>query len=145
MSEVGVVTGFAQGTANRWSGAAYDGRPGTASAARRFADGFLARAQTAHGVPVTGALSDTVLLVVSELVTNAAKYAPGPCLLDLELTADDITVTVWDTNATLPSARPADPGRIGQHGLEIVLALCRRFDVERHAGGKSIRAHLPLS
>ncbi|WP_329500111.1 ATP-binding protein [Kitasatospora herbaricolor] len=126
------------------AGAAFDGAPGTAAAARRFADDFLAEAQTRHGVPVTAALAGTVRLVVSELVTNAAKYAPGPCLLDLELTVDDIRVTVWDTEARLPAPRSPDPARVGQHGLEIVLAVCRRYDIERHAGGKRVRAHLPL-
>ncbi|WP_371483711.1 ATP-binding protein [Kitasatospora sp. NBC_00315] len=144
MSEFAVLTGHAQDTTALRAGATYDGRPGTVSAARRFADGFLAEAQSVRGVPVTGELADTVRLVVSELVTNAAKYAPGPCLLDLELTGEEIRVTVWDTDATLPAPRSADPGRIGQHGLEIVLALCRRYDIERHAGGKRVRAHLPL-
>ncbi|MFC9330083.1 ATP-binding protein [Kitasatospora sp. NPDC057015] len=126
------------------AGATYDGAPGTAAAARAFADGFLAEAQTRYGVPVTAALAGLVRLVVSELVTNAVKYAPGPCLLDLELTVDDIRVTVWDTEARLPAPRSPDPARIGQHGLEIVLAVCRRYDIERHAGGKRVRAHLPL-
>ncbi|MFF1872451.1 ATP-binding protein [Streptomyces sp. CB03911] len=144
MPEAGTLTEQTWTDIGFRAGAAFDGAPGTAAAARRFADDFLAEAQTRHGVPVTAALAGTVRLVVSELVTNAAKYAPGPCLLDLELTVDDIRVTVWDTEARLPAPRSPDPARVGQHGLEIVLAVCRRYDIERHAGGKRVRAHLPL-
>ncbi|MFC1420492.1 ATP-binding protein [Streptacidiphilus cavernicola] len=123
-------------------GAAYDGGPGTIGAARDFATGFLRRAQADHGVPVTDLLVEDVRLVVSELVTNAAKYAPGPCLLDLEFLDDALRVTLWDTDTSLPVPALADPGRIGRHGLEIVVAVCRRFEVERQAGGKRVRVDL---
>ncbi|WP_231591042.1 ATP-binding protein [Saccharothrix sp. ST-888] len=144
MLEAGPLDGQLESRVRLWAGATYDGRPGTIAAARRFATDFLAEVQTVYGVPVTAVAAETVRLVVSELVTNAAKYAPGPCLLDLELTADDVRVTVWDTEATLPAPRSPDPQRVGRHGLEIVLALCRRCEIDRHAGGKRVRAHLPL-
>ena len=125
-------------------GAAYDGGPGTIGAARDFATDFLRRAQAEYGVPVTGPLVEDVRLVVSELVTNAAKYAPGPCLLDLEFLEDALRITLWDTEATMPVPSSADPSRIGRHGLEIVLAVCRRFEVERQAGGKRVQVDLAL-
>jgi anti-sigma regulatory factor (Ser/Thr protein kinase) len=128
------------------AGATYDGRPGTVGAARRFAADFLARAQSEHGVAVTAAVLEDTRLVISELVTNAAKYAPGPCLLDLDLELDRgiLRVTLWDTQPALPVPSETDPSRIGRHGLEIVLALCRRFEVERQAGGKRIQVDLEL-
>jgi anti-sigma regulatory factor (Ser/Thr protein kinase) len=43
----------------------------------------------------------TTQLVVSELVTNACKYAPGPVLLDLHTDGDIVKVSVWDTDPTL--------------------------------------------
>ena len=125
-------------------GAAYDGMPGTIGAARDFATAYLWRLQTEHGVPITALLADDVRLVVSELVTNAAKYAPGPCLLDLEIVEDVLRITLWDTEAALPVPSGADASRVGRHGLEIVLALCRRFEVERQAGGKRVRVDLAL-
>ena len=126
------------------AGAAYDGGPGTIGAARDFATAFLGRAQAELGFPVTELLVDDVRLVVSELVTNAAKYAPGPCLLDLEICDDALRITLWDTEAALPVPSAADALRVGRHGMEIVLALCRRFEVERQAGGKRIQVDLAL-
>jgi two-component sensor histidine kinase len=124
-------------------GAAYDGGPGTVGAARRLTTGFLADA-TWDGGPIPARVADDVCLVVSELVTNAAKYAPGPCLLDLELAGDAVRVTLWDTEPSVPVPSGADANRIGQHGMEIVLALCRRFEVERQGGGKRIQVDIPL-
>ncbi|MHA6764081.1 ATP-binding protein [Streptacidiphilus sp. PAMC 29251] len=124
------------------AGVAYDGRPGTIGAARDFAAGFLRQAEAEHRMPVTELLTDDVRLVVSELVTNAAKYAPGPCLLDLEILDDALRITLWDTEAALPIPSGADASRVGSHGMEIVLALCRRFEVERQAGGKRVQVDL---
>ncbi|WP_042392939.1 ATP-binding protein [Streptacidiphilus carbonis] len=156
------------------AGATYDGRTGTIVAARGFVAEFLARAQAEQGVAVTGRLLEDARLVISELVTNAAKYAPGPCLLDLELLDPDLgclepgvpdlgcldpgdpepgaldlgggvlRITLWDTQPALPVPSEPDPARIGRHGLEIVLALCRRFEVERQAGGKRVQVDLEL-
>ncbi|MBX4178394.1 ATP-binding protein [Streptomyces geysiriensis] len=86
-----------------------------------------------------------VQLVVSELVTNARKYAPGPCLLDLEINEGAVQITVWDSDTTLPSVQAADPTRIGQHGLEIVMALSQTFCVHREPVGKRITASLVLA
>ncbi|WP_444852263.1 ATP-binding protein [Streptomyces sp. NPDC000229] len=84
-------------------------------------------------------------LVVSELVTNACKYVPGPCAVDLEVDGPALQITVWDTDPALPVARAAEPGRIGQHGLEIVMALCEGFDVQREPVGKRIGVRLALT
>ncbi|MFI5808505.1 ATP-binding protein [Streptomyces sp. NPDC051561] len=73
----------------------------------------------------------TVQLAVSELVTHARKYAPGPCLLTLEVEDGAVQVTVWDSSTTLPLVLPPDPTRIGQHGLEIVMTVCQSFTVRR--------------
>lgn len=50
--------------------------------ARHFAADFLTRFQAEHGIAVTVRTRGLTQLVVSELVTNALKYAPGPVLLD---------------------------------------------------------------
>ncbi|AGF68015.1 regulatory protein [Streptomyces hygroscopicus subsp. jinggangensis TL01] len=86
-----------------------------------------------------------VQLVVSELVTNARKYAPGPCLLDLEVSEGAVQVSVWDSSTTLPSVSSADPDRIGQHGLEIVMAASQTFCVHREPMGKRITATIQLA
>ncbi|MGW2492108.1 ATP-binding protein [Streptomyces sp. NPDC001606] len=113
--------------------------------ARHLAAGFLTRVQAEHGLPVSQRAMDLTQLVVSELVTNARKYAPGPVLLDLQITGDMIEVVVWDSDPVLPVARAADAGRVGQHGLEIVMAVAQGFEAQREPVGKRITARLALA
>jgi anti-sigma regulatory factor (Ser/Thr protein kinase) len=128
-----------------WAGAAYDGESGSIAAARSFTAGFLT-GRTLYGQtePVSESVVADAQLVVSELVTNACKFAPGPSALNLEIQGSDLVITVWDTDSSLPIARAAEPGRIGQHGLEIILALCEGFDVRREAVGKRIKVRIAL-
>ncbi|MGI5280994.1 ATP-binding protein [Streptomyces rochei] len=125
--------------------AQYEGRPGDIARGRELARGFLARVRSVRQRPVPDRAADLVQLVVSELLTNACKYAPGPSLVDLELAEDRVEVTVWDSDPVLPVAERADPGRIGSHGLEIVLAVCQDFEVRREPVGKRMRAAVRLA
>ncbi|WP_327302803.1 ATP-binding protein [Streptomyces sp. NBC_01298] len=113
--------------------------------ARRAARGFMADVQAVHGLPVSDRAMGMVELVVSELVTNAYKYAPGPCLLELEVGAGVVEISVWDTAAQLPAVSSADPGRVGQHGLEIAMAVCRSFEVRREPVGKRVKVTIGLA
>jgi hypothetical protein len=45
----------------------------------------------------------------------------------------------------VPEARPADPGRIGQHGLEIVKVATEELLIEQEPVGKRITARIALS
>ncbi|MCX4997610.1 ATP-binding protein [Streptomyces longwoodensis] len=112
---------------------------------RHLAADFLSRMRDEHGVPVSQRAMDVSQLVVSELVTNARKYAPGPVLLDLRLAGDTVEIMVWDSDPVLPVARAADVGRVGQHGLEIVLAVAEGFDVQREPVGKRITVRIALA
>ncbi|MFF9623807.1 ATP-binding protein [Streptomyces griseosporeus] len=113
--------------------------------ARHLAAGFLTRVQAEHGLLVSQRALDLTQLVVSELVTNARKYAPGPVLLDLQITGDTVEVVVWDSDPVLPIARAADAGRVGQHGLEIVMAVAQSFEAQREPVGKRITARIALA
>ncbi|MFJ1969566.1 ATP-binding protein [Streptomyces sp. NPDC087903] len=124
---------------------AYEGRPPDVARARDLAGEFLTRVQAEQGLPVSERALGVVQLVVSELVTNACKYAPGPNLLDLELAGGSVHITVWDSAPVLPVARAADPGRVGQHGLEIVMAVCQSFEVHREPVGKRTTASVMLA
>jgi hypothetical protein len=42
-------------------------------------------------------------------------------------------------------AQAADPGRVGQHGLEIVMAVCQDFEVHREPVGKRPVASVMLA
>ncbi|MFB7084600.1 ATP-binding protein [Streptomyces sp. NPDC056296] len=125
--------------------AEYEGMPGDIARGRELARRFLARVRAAQGSPVSDRATDLVQLVVSELLTNACKYAPGPSLVDLELAEDRVEVTVWDSDPVLPVAEAADPGRIGRHGLEIVMAVCQSFEVHREPVGKRMMAAVRLA
>ncbi|WP_433887929.1 ATP-binding protein [Streptomyces sp. CA-111067] len=128
-----------------WAGAAYDGGTESIAAARSFAADFLARMRAEHGVTVPPSVVADTQLIVSELVTNACKFASGPCALNLEVQGSVLEITAWDTSSAMPIARAAEPGRIGQHGLEIILALCEGFDVRREPVGKRIKVRVALS
>ncbi|MEU3294461.1 hypothetical protein ABZ722_19130 [Streptomyces longwoodensis] len=51
---------------------------------------------------------------------------------------------MWDSGQSVPAARVADPGRIGQHGLEIVKAVTENLFVEQEPAGKRITARIAL-
>ncbi|MBL1110623.1 ATP-binding protein [Streptomyces sp. 5-8] len=123
---------------------ALDGGGGDIAQARHLAAGFLTRARSEHGRLVSQRAIDLTRLVVSELVTNVRKYAPGPVLLDLRILGDMVEVAVWDSNTEMPIARAADAGRVGQHGLEIVMAVVQGFEVQREPVGKRITARIAL-
>ena len=113
--------------------------------ARHLARSFLADAQALHGLAVSDRAQSMVPLVVSELVTNACKYAPGLCLLSLEVEGGAVRISVWDSSATLPAVLEPDPSRIGQHGLEMVAALCESFTAEREPMGKRVTAIVSMA
>ena len=113
--------------------------------ARHLAADFLARNQAEHGLRVSQRGMDLTQLVVSELVTNACKYAPGPALMGLRIDGATVEVTLWDSDPVLPVARAADAGRVGQHGLEIVMAVAQHFEAQREPVGKRITARIALA
>jgi len=123
---------------------ALDGEGTVIARGRHLAADFLARVQADHGLPVSQRAVDLTQLVVSELVTNARKYAPGPVLLNLRIAGDTVEVVVWDSDPVLPVARAADAGRVGQHGLEIVMAVCQGFEAQREPVGKRITVRIAL-
>ncbi|MBX7552417.1 ATP-binding protein [Streptomyces sp. NPDC004232] len=91
------------------------------------------------------AAAEDVLLVVSELVTNACLHAEGPD--ELVLACDDkvIRLEVSDRGAGQPAPRtPHRAGRPGGHGMFIVQRLCLDWGVVRTPGraGKTVWAEL---
>ncbi|MER5844651.1 MULTISPECIES: ATP-binding protein [Streptomyces] len=121
-----------------------DGDGAWIAEARRLAAVFLTRAQAEDTLPVSARAMEVTQLVVSELVTNARKYAPGPVRLDLRIVGDALEVMVRDGSTALPVAGVANPDRVGRHGLEIVLAVARGVDVQPEPTGKRITALISL-
>ncbi|MEV6578556.1 ATP-binding protein [Streptomyces sp. NPDC051582] len=114
----------------------FDGAPGTIARARAAAVAVL-RDHAPHAGPT---FHDDVLLVVSELVTNAVRHAPGPLTLELGLLPHGVGISVRDTSPALPHART--PDRTGGRGWPLVGNLARRVRVVPHPDGKSVHAEL---
>ncbi|MET8827744.1 ATP-binding protein [Streptomyces sp. NPDC004610] len=91
------------------------------------------------------AAAEDVLLVVSELVTNACLHAEGPDEMWLTCDRKVIRIEVSDRGAGQPSPRtPHRAGRPGGHGMFIVQRLCLDWGVVRTPGvaGKTVWAEL---
>ncbi|MYV70249.1 ATP-binding protein [Streptomyces sp. SID2131] len=127
------------------AGYAFDGDDGCIADARHHATAFLNKARAEHRLTVSDRAKDLTVLVVSELVTNVLKYAPGPVLMELRATAEVVDVVVWDSDPTVPATLAADPGRIGQHGMEIVRAVTEELFIEQEPVGKRITARIALT
>ncbi|MFI8291711.1 ATP-binding protein [Streptomyces sp. ms191] len=91
------------------------------------------------------AAAEDVLLVVSELVTNACLHAEGPEELCVRRRNKVLRLEVTDRGAGQPAPRaPHRAGRPGGHGMFIVQRLCLDWGIERTPGapGKTVWAEL---
>ncbi|MEV7002862.1 ATP-binding protein [Streptomyces sp. NPDC093982] len=91
------------------------------------------------------AAAEDVLLVVSELVTNACLHADGPDELWIACDNKVIRIEVSDKGTGQPAPRtPHRAGRPGGHGMFIVQRLCLDWGVVRTpgVGGKTVWAEL---
>jgi len=93
----------------------FTGEPGSGAEARLLMVKFLQQLEAEWLAAVGGRKRDDLLLVVSELVTNAERHSGGPYLLELEGTDRQVTVTVYDSSAILPCRFERDPSRLGGH------------------------------
>ncbi|WP_329281233.1 ATP-binding protein [Streptomyces sp. NBC_01451] len=140
-----IPTGFGDPVEPLRRAAHFTGEPGCIAEARAFAENFLEQLRKEWCAPRDKRVDGELVLVVSELVTNADRHSHGPYVLDLEGTDTSVTVSVYDSSAALPLRYPRDPERIGRHGLEIVHALATEVTARRVPVGKYVRAVLPLS
>ncbi|GGX35965.1 ATP-binding protein [Streptomyces chryseus] len=91
------------------------------------------------------AAAEDVLLVVSELVTNACLHAEGPEELRVACDGKKLRLEVVDRGTGQPAPRtPHRAGRPGGHGMFIVQRLCLDWGVERtgESSGKTVWAEL---
>lgn len=104
-----------------------EARPQVVSQARRFV--------VEHAPPLTESTHDALILLTSELVTNAVVHARTALQVSITVSATFVLVTVFD----LDLDRVEPPGdRNGGRGLGIVCALADSYDLVRHVeGGKT--------
>ena len=86
----------------------------------------------------------TAEIVVSELVTNAIRYADGPIRLRLIL-EDSLIIEAADRSNTFPRLRRARTYDEGGRGLMMVAQLSRRWGARAGDTGKIVWAEQPLS
>ncbi|MEV6514145.1 ATP-binding protein [Streptomyces sp. NPDC051642] len=109
---------------------------GARDSARTFLDGL--------DHPIAAEAADTIILVVSELVTNALRHGGGTCTLNLTAHPDSIEVTVHDHSPQAPRMRTPDLNNgTGGFGWPMVNRLAHTTTVTRQAtGGKTVTALL---
>lgn len=117
--------------------------------ARRWARARLAGA----GVPADEPLAETLILLISELVTNAVVHTGYPAVLCMLLprrcggegvhdSAGSVRVEVADASTRAPRHRQAEGEDTGGRGLELVSGLADRWGWEHEPGGKRVWCEL---
>ncbi len=93
--------------------------------------------------PEGGSGAESVLLVVSELVTNALRHANGVTELRLEVGLGAVTVAVHDASMAPPQPVTWDAGEPGGFGWPLVQDLSDDVQVHVHMAGKAVMAVVP--
>ena len=82
---------------------------------------------------------DTVLLLVSELVTNAVLHTSSVVRLKVRLGAGTLRVSVDDNCHEGPVRRTAGLDAVGGRGIALIDTLASRWGVDPHPGnGKTV-------
>ncbi|MFG3551344.1 ATP-binding protein [Streptomyces sp. NPDC047725] len=113
--------------------------PVSAAAARALVRQVLAD----HPVPLSRTAANDMLLVTSELVTNAFRHGGGLTAFRVTPEAHGLRIAVTDRSPTPPVARaPGDGprGRPGGFGWPLVQRLSRSVTITPAPAGKTIEA-----
>ncbi|MFC5800791.1 ATP-binding protein [Streptomyces formicae] len=109
--------------------------PAEVGRARRWARSRLAGSGIGDDEP----LAETLVLLISELVTNAVVHTGCPAVLRMLFGAGDaVRVEVADTSARPPQPRHAQGDDTNGRGLELVDGLADRWGWQPEGAGKSI-------
>ncbi|MFI6037639.1 ATP-binding protein [Streptomyces sp. NPDC051315] len=120
--------------------------PAEVGRARRWARSRLA----GSGIGADEALAETLVLLVSELVTNAVVHTGCPAVLRLSLTGGDddgpgestVRLEVADSSSRAPVPRCLDDDATGGRGLALVDGLADRWGWIVEGPGKRIWCEL---
>ncbi|WP_392895588.1 ATP-binding protein [Streptomyces sp. LN699] len=91
---------------------------------------------------ITAEVAETVIMVVSELVTNALRHGGGIAIMEVSAHPDAIEVAVRDDSPRAPRMRTPDLNRgTGGFGWLMVNRLAHTTAVTpRPTGGKTVKA-----
>jgi anti-sigma regulatory factor (Ser/Thr protein kinase) len=108
------------------------GRPGSVRRARAFAAGVLG------GGGAESSVTELAVLLVSELVTNAALHARGDIGVTVHVDAHWVRVEVEDKGPGRPLLRPFTCDQLTGRGLGVVDKLATDWGTERHTNRKVV-------
>ncbi|MGY0024760.1 ATP-binding protein [Streptomyces sp. cg35] len=114
--------------------------PAEVGRARRWVRSRLA----GSGIDADEPLAETLILLVSELVTNAVVHTGRPAVLRMVLPAvqercpGTVRVEVADSSTRPPTPRHADGDETNGRGLELVDGLADRWGWRPEGAGKAI-------
>ena len=97
----------------------------------------------AHGRGL-GQVADDMVLVVSELVTNAVMHASPAVTLEVELGEHEVVLAVEDGTAARPTRRLSNSASEGGRGMLLVERLSYEHGVRPCPPGKTVWATLQL-
>jgi anti-sigma regulatory factor (Ser/Thr protein kinase) len=83
---------------------------------------------------------DSILLAVSELVTNAHRHAHSSAQLVMTWDSRCLHISVHDFSADLPTPREPSTERVGGRGMFLVDALADSWEARPCPHGKSVTA-----
>ncbi|MEV3908666.1 ATP-binding protein [Streptomyces canus] len=109
----------------------------------------FARRQVADQVgkwagPMDDETADTVRLVASELIANAAVHGTGPVTVTLGYKPGRLVIDVLDCNSSAPQAGCANADDESGRGLALVGHLAARYGWEPTGRGKRVWAEIAL-
>jgi anti-sigma regulatory factor (Ser/Thr protein kinase) len=108
------------------------GRPASVRTARVFTSDVLTEAG------VEASVIELAVLMVSELVTNAAVHAGGMICLTVHADTHCVRIDVEDEGRGRPVLPPAKHHQVDGRGLRIVDALATEWGTERRATHKVV-------
>lgn len=93
-------------------------------------------AERFHDLPAD--LLEVLLLLTSELVTNAVRHGTGPVGVRVACGDEGVRVEVEDQSPTWPVVQAVDRDALGGRGLVLVDGLCTSWGVLDGGAGKTV-------
>ncbi len=89
-----------------------------------------------------GDTREDILLVVTELLSNAVDHGLGPVRLAVEFRGETVRIEVHDAGPEPPRPLPPDPQRLRGRGLHLIDALSCRWGWVDDPAGKTVWAEV---